>query len=341
MRNLLKIVGCCLIVTCAETRALTILDITALLVEVSLKSSAADMITYEFVDRLSVPLKKLLTTTHPYVGQLSYDRKAKFDQILQNLLHTACNTFHMVTLSTADRKPLADIVERNQRRYAKKHHYGYTKYTEILDTSRPAEWSKILALQDTMNKVKVPWLLWIDDDILITNPDISLESIVSQYGSRPTTFVPSPTIDLIITRDAHYLEGVPINNGIFLIRTNDWAKKFLADVWKFGSLWDYVVRGQSLLEQQTMTDLLGLNANRPERKNSYVTDHVSIIPQRVMNSFLRSSQMYDDPEESKWQPGDFAAHVTGMPLDVRTRVIKDLWEQLKTTKPIDLKKPSV
>ncbi len=220
-------------------------------------------------------------------------------------------TFTMVTLSTPNREAFARLVEENQRKYAQQHGYGYVKYYRTLDPSRPEEWSKIRALSRQLGESGAEWLLWIDDDIVITNPSITLESFVNRYGRDK---------DLIIARDAYYKRGVPINNGIFLVRNTPWARNFLNEVWKKGAEWYYLTRGKSLLEQQTMTDLL----YEPYRKKLVYTDKTVVIPQREMNSFLRTQDGYQDPIEARWQSGDFAAHVTGMPLQERERIIKNL-----------------
>lgn len=212
-------------------------------------------------------------------------------------------TFKIISISTPDRKSFAQITGKNQKDYAEKYHYSYRVYDHSFDTNRPEEWSKIVALMQQIGKTSHEWLMWIDDDIMITNPSIKLESFVAKY----------PHYDLIIAKDAL----VPMNNGIFLIRNNNWAKKFLMDVWITGAYRNLLTRGESLLEQQTMTDLY-------DQKKEY-KDKIVIIPQRELNSFLRSAKDYpDDPQESKWQPGDFVAHITGTSYENRTKIAQDL-----------------
>ena len=216
--------------------------------------------------------------------------------------------FTMVTLSTPNRAGFADMVEKNQRVYARRHGYGYVKFDRSLDPSRPEEWSKIKALLEVLNDTNPCWLLWIDDDIIITDPQKPLTYFTDKYGHGK---------DLIIARDAEYQRGVPFNNGIFLLRNSPWSREFLKNVWQEGPKRSYLVRGKSLLEQQTMTDLINENALDAAKS--------IIINQREINSFLRSPFQYpNDPPESKWQPGDFAAHVTGMALEQRRDIIKEL-----------------
>ena len=157
---------------------------------------------------------------------------------------------------------------------------------------------------------KHEWLLWIDDDILITNPEKGLNTLITKYGEKK---------HLIIAGDAWKHKNVPINSGIFLINNSPWARSFLKRVWHEGGLRGYVKRGQSLLEQQTMTDLI--------RENLTDRSKVQILPLgNQLQSFFRSDH-YDDPESTKWKPGDFAAHLTGIPNTLRVNLVNELINQ--------------
>lgn len=214
----------------------------------------------------------------------------------------------MVTLSTPNRSAFADSVEENQKKYAKRHGYEYIKYNYSLDRSRPEEWSKIKALLKVLKSTKSCWVLWIDHDVVITDLAKPLTYFTNKYGKGK---------NLIIAKDAYYKRGIPINNGIFLIRNRPWSRQFLRTIWQEGPKRGYMIRGASLLEQQTMTDLI--------TENKLYSEKTAIIDQHEMNSFLRSPSLYpDDPAESIWQPGDFAAHVTGMPLELRAKIIREL-----------------
>lgn len=218
----------------------------------------------------------------------------------------------MVSLSTPGREGFASITEKNQREYAQKQGYRFVKYTRSLCDGRPEEWSKILAMKEQAQASNAKWLLWIDDDIIITNESHKLEHLIEAYGADK---------DLIIAQDADR-QRTPINNGIFLLKNTEWSRNFLSEVWVEGARRGYLVRGQCLLEQQTMADLI--------KENPSYRDHVVILPQRTMNSFVRSPFMYqNDPEDSKWQFGDFAARATGWNGDYenRRRVIEMLADQ--------------
>lgn len=232
---------------------------------------------------------------------------------MPNRDHTIC----FVTLSTPNRASFAEQVESNQVAYAQRHGYDYFKSDKALCSERPEEWSKIIALSQAMEQTTTEWLLWIDDDIVITNPSISLGTLIEKYGVGK---------NIIIAHDAYKDRGVPINNGIFLIRNCPWSKSFLDMVWQKGQDWGLLTRGKSLLEQETMTRL--------RARDSDVQEKMVVIEQKEINSFLRCNY-YNDPEDSKWQPGDFAAHATGMSEEHRKKVISGLMNQgeFPTQKP--------
>ena len=61
------------------------------------------------------------------------------------------------------------------------------------------------------------WVMWLDADTIVTNPDIRLESLVPRSTNGP---------DFVITVD-----GGGYNAGIWLLRRSDWAYKFLDRWW--------------------------------------------------------------------------------------------------------------
>ena len=80
---------------------------------------------------------------------------------------------------------------------------------------RPASWSKILAVKHYLKDVD--WVMWLDADTIITNPDIRLESLLPRSASGP---------DFVITVD-----GGGYNAGIWLMRRSEWSMAFLDRWW--------------------------------------------------------------------------------------------------------------
>ena len=63
----------------------------------------------------------------------------------------------------------------------------------------------------------------------------------------------------------------------------------------------------------------------PSTNYSESHEHVTIVPQRVMNSFHRKGKQYQyDEPNSKWRKGDWLVHVTGMTSNQRLHEMKIL-----------------
>lgn len=93
-------------------------------------------------------------------------------------------------IQQSDRDSILEITQPVIQKYCEKNGYGYCK-VENKKTAGPhsALWNKFLAIIseiDTQSENRdYDWFIWIDDDILIMNSDISLEMFVSQ---NPDTY---------------------------------------------------------------------------------------------------------------------------------------------------------
>nr|CAD1843897.1 unnamed protein product [Ananas comosus var. bracteatus] len=114
-----------------------------------------------------------------------------------------------------------EAVEGNKRGYAARMGYDYVDARGAVDPRRPPSWSKILAVRSLLPSYD--WVFWNDADTVITNPNISLESILlSAIGH--SDFDASP--DLVVTED---FGG--INAGVWLVRRSAWSERFLEAWW--------------------------------------------------------------------------------------------------------------
>lgn len=238
----------------------------------------------------------------------------------------------IITLSTPNRASFASMAQTALKQYADRWGYSVATYTEKLALDRPEEWSKIVALQKHL-KNSGEWLVWIDDDIVITNPDIPLTSFI-QNQDKDTW--------LILSEDPWAGRGVPINNGIFLIKDTKKAQNFLNKVWQHGNKDPKLKkRGQSLLEQEAMTREINrkISHTKPKgflnRLSSFFgiqskednLNGIVLYPLRVMQSIIRCTSYGDDIKKTRWQSGDFAAHPCGNPSEVRQNIIESLTSQ--------------
>jgi len=73
----------------------------------------------------------------------------------------------IITLGTNNIESYTKFTFSINKRYAENNNYKFIKYDDVLDNTRPPAWSKILALQNNINKYD--WLLWIDADAIFNN----------------------------------------------------------------------------------------------------------------------------------------------------------------------------
>jgi len=89
-----------------------------------------------------------------------------------------------------------------------------------------------------------------------------------------------------------------------------------------------VIKGTDLVDQpRVCLELMARGElDDPAYAETEKHTHTVVVPQRVMNSFARRSSWYDrhDPDASRWRPGDFIAHVTGMHNERRKSIIRQV-----------------
>ncbi len=212
--------------------------------------------------------------------------------------------------------------------YCLLHQYELIVHHKVFDNRRAAPWSKILALQHALRSSSAEWLVWVDDDILITNPHVSLAALIKRQsahhacdasshdgkteGEALLTLEP----DLIVSEDAQSKNGFPINTGILAFRQSEWSHEFLETVWSLGAKRQHT--HAPWWEQTTITQLWS------ERED--VRRRTRVVPMPDLQSFYRYPET-GDPSHTIWSPGCFNAHFTGLPCLVREHLITHMCKQ--------------
>lgn len=217
-----------------------------------------------------------------------------------------------VSVADHDRLRFAHLTRNHWQKYAAKHGYDFYCYTSVLDPQRHPAWNKIPALLKHLDEKSYDWLACVDDDMLVSNPSISLESFIYQYGTN---------FNLIIQRD--HAKGGLFNSGIFLLRVCPWSKDFLATAYDIGkklnNFW------QSNWEQDAFIYMAN---NMPS-----VREKIRILQHKSLQGFDNSKKrwkkrQFKDNRDLAWAPGDFIAHLSGQDTNRRveriTQIIKDL-----------------
>jgi hypothetical protein len=99
---------------------------------------------------------------------------------------------HIFTSYTKDtplRLPMSRKVMRQQKAYCKDKGYRYSVYEKNLALEKPSDrlplpyWSKIAGINRLLkNDSESDWIVWLDDDAVILNPNIRMEDFIKDHG---------------------------------------------------------------------------------------------------------------------------------------------------------------
>jgi glycosyltransferase involved in cell wall biosynthesis len=231
----------------------------------------------------------------PYI-----DIEAVWDSVPQLWKSNDTPNFAVVSMYNDEHRDLAKYTWPNKEKYAKKH--GYKAFAKTSNwTITPVHFEKITHMLDVMKQYPdIDWVWWLDNDAVITNPDIKLENIID------------PDYHVIITTDI-----ASINAGSFIVRNSIQGRGWLEFLLVKG-LEHY--KTNRWPEQQPMTDF-------------YISfaDIIKVVPQRIMNSY--EYKIYNvDPNDllgtsGQWQPGDFVLHMPAIPNVMRIQLIQQITQE--------------
>jgi hypothetical protein len=192
---------------------------------------------------------------------------------------------------------LAEVTWPNKVAYADRH--GYESYAKTDEwTLEPIHFEKVQLVLDVLtNNPEIDWCWWLDNDAVITNPEIKLESIVDN------------DFHVIITSDI-----ASLNAGSFIVRNSLEGRGWLEFILAKG-LEHY--KDNRWPEQQPMTDF-------------YISfKHIiKVVPQKTMNSYLYDIYKVDPSDllghSGQWTEGDFVLHMPAIPNQMRIQIINQI-----------------
>ncbi|ORX86232.1 hypothetical protein BCR32DRAFT_290208 [Anaeromyces robustus] len=191
--------------------------------------------------------------------------------------------------------------------YADIHGYKFKLNTGTYDKGRDVVYMKLYtiieALIEGFKTKEYEWIFWVDGDIILTNPNIKLE-----------TFLPTDNnINFIAFADENSL-----NAGLFFLRVNSWSLNFLKRAISY--LYYHPKKFLKYLEQTAMNNIL------IEQKEE---SHYIIVPP-WFNKYLKVKE-----------PGDFLIHLAGewdkdrLANNLRKELSNDMdWLSAKTNKQL-------
>ena len=216
-------------------------------------------------------------------------------------------------VSISDRPALSTFTHTRLRAYCERHGYHSCIVNQTLCAERHIAWSKIPLMERLMHTNEAMFehdlYVWIDDDIYITDLDRRFEDLLTPYTFEHILM----SQDLPSTTSEVYT----FNSGVVVARKTPWTHTFWQRVWDVGTKVPEILWTPTW-EQMAMNMLW--------RKDQDVKDAFCLIPHGVVQSYYRKDNAREDA--SYWKPGDFAVHLTGMPLEERVRVLQTSFSAL-------------
>jgi hypothetical protein len=151
-------------------------------------------------------------------------------------------------------------------KYCEKHNYDFYSETEetpncVYDGERGVPWYKIKLLLKLLEDHRYEYIVWIDADTQIVNPEIKLESFISEMGSN----------DIFVSSEQ--LGGSFLNTGFMFVKNSAYSKTLLNQIWNNQHPFD-----SNFHEQASLCDIY-------TRNELDSRDHVMIIPRERQSSF--------------------------------------------------------
>ena len=183
--------------------------------------------------------------------------------------------------------------------------FGYPFYV-LREQTLPGYWSKpayllrlLLSELEKPKSERLEWLVWIDGDVVVMNPNIPLEIFLP----------PSPQWDHIYAIMTNDHRG--LNNGVFFLRVNEWS------VWLMNSCLNTQINEPDLKLEFGDQSALQYWLNLERFRNN--TIHV---PQRWFNAYTgyrgASTDLFADPMKPSYKykansvkEGDLLVHHAG------------------------------
>ena len=134
--------------------------------------------------------------------------------------------------------------------YAQRHDWSVVLTSEPLNGERPPSWGKLQLIRELMDTYE--YVFWVDADAIIVDLDRDLLAEVDTahsdiwFARHPQDRDPSATV---------------LNAGVFVVRSTDWSRRLLTEVWNAEQFIDH-----NWWENAALLDLLGYSLEPPFAK---------------------------------------------------------------------------
>lgn len=200
----------------------------------------------------------------------------------------------MVTANTMHNKrfvEMGDLASKVNMDYCRRYGYGFRMYTSGFAEERHPSWSKILFVREVMKEY--PWVMWIDADAIVTNPETRLERFLDDRY-------------MVVVAKQNWNKDVwyDVNFGVFFAKGGVLLDEFFDRVWadfphkELG--WEQA-SVQKLIKDEPYKSMVKVVCRRDF--NSVVVHESLGIPGALTDSY----GLFDCNTEA-WGKGDFVAH---------------------------------
>eukprot|EP00301_Raphidiophrys_heterophryoidea_P021707 c6053_g1_i1.p1 GENE.c6053_g1_i1~~c6053_g1_i1.p1 ORF type:complete len:1129 (-),score=270.73 c6053_g1_i1:234-3533(-) len=227
---------------------------------------------------------------------------------------TACSGSKYEQKGSLNQRTIAEHTWRNKQLYATVRGYdainvdlGYYTHSSTATISKRQRlyvWAKIPVLKGCL--LHYEYCFWVDADLVITNPEISVESFFDdseKANGHRASLVVGKTFELMALDDPRIPSpaGYRLNTGTLLMRRTDWSLDFLDRVWNMEGI-DEKGRREYIEtynhEQSVMQYFMRYNPS--DLAETYFPPHQAI---NIHNAF-------SGPND-RWHPGSFLIHYYG------------------------------
>lgn len=226
--------------------------------------------------------------------------------VLKKTLAGTYGNIAIATISVGER-PFKRYTLKSLRDYAEKHNYAYIERTDPYEIPnkfytkgiKDPNWQKLFWLRELIDSVDAEYLVWIDDDILVTNDNNTLESYISMDPDKHLFISHDRYIDKLIFPFRAYL-----NSGVMILRNSEETREILDAA--IQTYYDFEGWYWCSFNDQAAIEFVYFTT---DGENYCVFPH----------GFLQTLHNSGD-----WRPGDFLYHVAGQKPNKRTKICKEL-----------------
>lgn len=215
----------------------------------------------------------------------------------------------VITLGTSHIRRYSQYTFDINRSYCERQGYTYIQYNDVLDHSRPASWSKILALKRHLDQFD--WIMWIDADAIFFNHDTRIEERIDESANL---ILGKASGDEWV--DNSLTDYVNQNMGCFIIRGKcEWSANMFDRIYSKTSRIEH-----KWWETQALSDII--LENDPE-----INSKIRILNQHLINGYEYRLYSYFD-----FTTDQFIIHHAGMSNDDRESCMRVRHEEMRDGK---------